>query len=82
MLMCVALRVHAHAYVPVCSTNTNRYAGRSIETVAAAEAREGQLLVKGVRAVWRQSAPYIQNTLMASERKSDERKSENESVTV
>jgi hypothetical protein len=43
-----------------------RYAGRSFESVSAAEAGEGSLLVKGVRAVWRQSAPYVQNTLMVS----------------
>jgi hypothetical protein len=41
-----------------------RYAGCSYETAAAAEAGEGSMLVKGVKAVWRQSAPLLQHTLM------------------
>lgn len=46
---------------PACP---ERYAGCSFEAAAAAEAGEGQLLVKGMRAVWRQSAPFVQNTLL------------------
>jgi hypothetical protein len=41
-----------------------RYAGCSYETAAAAAAGDGSLLVKGVKAVWRQSAPLLQHTLM------------------
>jgi hypothetical protein len=57
LLLCLLLRVFV--MLP-----PHRYAGRSFETVAAVEAGSGSLLVKGVRAVWRQSAPYIQHTLM------------------
>lgn len=41
-----------------------RYAGCSYETAAAVAAGQGKLLVKGVRAVWRQSAPLLQHMLM------------------
>ncbi|WIA33365.1 hypothetical protein OEZ86_006502 [Tetradesmus obliquus] len=51
---------------PFMLLHVNRYAGCSYETAAAVEAGEGQLLVKGVKAVWRQSAPLLQNTLMGA----------------
>lgn len=40
-----------------------RYAGRAFETEDQAKEASGQLLVKGVRSMWRQSAPIVQNTL-------------------
>jgi hypothetical protein len=41
----------------------NRYAGRAYETAAQAERGAGVLAIKGVKAIWRQSAPLIQATL-------------------
>jgi DNA polymerase delta subunit 1 len=49
---------------PFMLLHVNRYAGCSYETAAAAESGTGSLLVKGIKAVWRQSAPLLQNTLM------------------
>lgn len=40
-----------------------RYAGRAFETAAQAEEGQGKLLIKGIKAIWRQSAPFMQNTL-------------------
>ncbi|KAF8067421.1 POLD1 [Scenedesmus sp. PABB004] len=48
---------------PFMLLHVNRYAGRSFSSAAAAEAGAGELLIKGVKAVWRQSAPLLQTTL-------------------
>eukprot|EP00879_Flechtneria_rotunda_P007699 GHRR01008072.1.p1 GENE.GHRR01008072.1~~GHRR01008072.1.p1 ORF type:complete len:781 (+),score=286.21 GHRR01008072.1:379-2721(+) len=51
---------------PFMLLHVNRYAGCSYETAAAAESGSGHMLVKGIKAVWRQSAPLLQNTLMGA----------------
>lgn len=59
-----------HSTCAVCACHP-RYAGCSYETAAAAESGDGSLLVKGIKAVWRQSAPLLQNTLMVRGYKHD-----------
>lgn len=39
------------------------HAGHSYESASAAAARRGALLVKGVKSMWRQAAPYVQAVL-------------------
>lgn len=52
------------AKVLVCSIGSAcRYAGRAFETVGAAEAGTGTLLVKGLKSMWRQAAPILRTTL-------------------
>lgn len=43
-------------------------AGRSFESAGAAAARHGALLVKGLRSMWRQAAPYVQAVLQVGQR--------------
>ena len=40
-----------------------RYAGHAFETVEAAEAGRGVLMVKGLKSMWRQAAPILRTTL-------------------
>ena len=47
---------------PFMLLHVNRYAGRSFTGESDVQ-KEGQLVVKGIRSTWRQSAPYIQHTL-------------------
>lgn len=52
--------VHDCAHSPTGRVFTSEAdAAREFEPPSA-----GQLVVKGVRAIWRQSAPFVQNTLM------------------
>jgi hypothetical protein len=45
-----------------------RYAGRAFETSAQAAEGRGALAIKGVKAIWRQSAPIVANTLQVGRR--------------
>jgi len=41
----------------------HRYAGRAFEAASQVEEGKGVMQIKGVRAIWRQSAPIVQSTL-------------------
>lgn len=56
-------------FAPLLLLHVNRYAGRAFETAAAAAAADagggggGDFQIKGVKAIWRQSAPIVADTL-------------------
>lgn len=53
-----------HAYIQTHpNSGACRYAGRTFETPSQAAAGEGVLQIKGVKAIWRQSAPIVADTL-------------------
>ncbi|GIL43516.1 hypothetical protein Vafri_1224 [Volvox africanus] len=53
---------------PFLLLHVNRYGGRTMETEedAASPETRGSLLVKGVRSMWRQSAPFVSEVLQGS----------------
>ncbi|GIL72478.1 hypothetical protein Vretifemale_2820 [Volvox reticuliferus] len=53
---------------PFLLLHVNRYAGRAMEAEedAASPETRGSLLVKGVRSMWRQSAPFVTEVLQGS----------------
>lgn len=48
---------------PFMLLHVNRYAGKAYEDEVAAEAGNGKLVVKGIKSMWRQSAPYVSGVL-------------------
>lgn len=48
---------------PFMLLHVNRYAGRGFETADEAAAGSGRLLVKGIKSMWRQSAPFLSRVL-------------------
>ncbi len=66
MHMCVRCKLYQkillHLY-PLLMLHCCRYAGCAYDTATAAVMGQGKLLVKGIKAVWRQSPPLLQTTL-------------------
>lgn len=44
---------------PLMLLHVNRYAGRAFEKETEDESKEGELIVKGLRSMWRQTAPFL-----------------------
>ena len=55
---------------PSAAPAARRYAGRAFETAAQAQEGRGSLMVKGIKAVWRQSAPFVADTLQVGKESS------------
>ncbi|GMH36104.1 hypothetical protein BSKO_03972 [Bryopsis sp. KO-2023] len=51
---------------PFLLLHVNRYAGCAFETKQSVDAKNGKLVVKGLKSMWRQAPPVVRNTLQGA----------------